>query len=165
MNLDYLYEIFRVLLIMIFTIGTPIATVALIKLKTKTDTKIANSKYVESLRYVYDCLYTTVRDVVTEVNETFVNELKKSGKFTKANQKKAFNTAFEKTKSILGDTIVNVLSELNNNIDNVITSRIETEVKWQKPYIPEYYETADKEEAEMQDACCEEVVCKAVSPK
>lgn len=74
-----------------------------------------------------------VQQVVQEVNQTFVESLKKEGKFDVEAQREAFELASEKIKKLTTDKVIKVINELSNdNFEEYIKTQIENQVNLQK---------------------------------
>ena len=74
-----------------------------------------------------------IQQVVQEVNQTFVESLKKEGKFDVEAQREAFELAFEKIKKLTTDKVVKVINELSNdNFEEYTKTQIENQVNLQK---------------------------------
>lgn len=71
---------------------------------------------------------TTVTDVVKQVFQTYVEELKGKDAFTKEEQKKALAKALETIKAILPENVKNYLTENYGNIEEWITTQIEAAI-------------------------------------
>lgn len=71
---------------------------------------------------------TTVTDVVKQVFQTYVEELKGRDAFTKEEQKKALAKALETIKAILPENVKNYLTENYGNIEAWITTQIEAAI-------------------------------------
>lgn len=71
---------------------------------------------------------TTVTDVVKQVFQTYVEELKGKDAFTKEEQKKALAKALETIKAILPENVKNYLTENYGNIEAWITTQIEAAI-------------------------------------
>lgn len=87
----------------------------------------------EKAGYVLTNLERLVQQVVQEVNQTFVESLKKEGKFDVEAQREAFELAFEKIKKLTTDKVIKVINELSNdNFEEYIKTQIENQVNLQK---------------------------------
>lgn len=87
----------------------------------------------EKAGYVLTNLERLVQQVVQEVNQTFVESLKKEGKFDAEAQREAFELAFEKIKKLTTDKVIKVINELSNdNFEEYIKTQIENQVNLQK---------------------------------
>ena len=69
---------------------------------------------------------------VTYTSQTYVDALKKSGEFTKENQKKALWHALDKAKDLLTVEAKVFLESAYGDLNGYLKSRIETEVRNQK---------------------------------
>lgn len=79
-----------------------------------------------------DMLEDTIQSCVLATNQTFVEALKKDGKFDEAAQKEAFTTTFNNVMAILNTDCYEYLVELTGDIEVFITNKIEAEVNWAK---------------------------------
>lgn len=87
----------------------------------------------EKAGYALTNLERLVQQVVQEVNQTFVESLKKEGKFDVEAQREAFELAFEKIKKLTTDKVIKVINELSNdNFEEYIKTQIENQVNLQK---------------------------------
>ena len=73
-----------------------------------------------------------LQKVVTEVTQTYVDNLKSTNSFDKEAQKKAFMLAKEKFELIATDEVKNVIDEVMGDYDAWIQSSIEALVNQQK---------------------------------
>lgn len=90
--------------------------------------KIDNENVDKYLGLANDIL----QKVVTEVTQTYVDNLKSTNSFDKEAQKKAFMLAKEKFELIATDEVKNVIDEVMGDYDAWIQSAIETLVNQQK---------------------------------
>ena len=90
--------------------------------------KIDNENVDKYLGLANDIL----QKVVTEVTQTYVDNLKSTNSFDKEAQKKAFMSAKEKFELIATDEVKNVINEVMGDYDAWIQSAIETLVNQQK---------------------------------
>lgn len=87
----------------------------------------------EKAGYALTNLERLVQQVVQEVNQTFVESLKKEGKFDVEAQREAFELASEKIKKLTTDKVIKVINELSNdNFEEYIKTQIENQVNLQK---------------------------------
>jgi len=93
-----------------------------IKAKTKNETV---AKYV-------DMLDKTISECVLSTTQTYVDALKKEGKFDAEAQKHAFTLTFDAVMAILTDDAKEYLSEATNDLTTFIGSKIEASVKVNK---------------------------------
>lgn len=105
-----------------------VATTALIVFIT-TKTKELKKKYDNELFSKYaDMLEQTIISCVIATNQTYVEALKKEGKFDAEAQKIAFDKTFSAVITILSDDAYDYLSEAIGDLEEYITNRIEAEV-------------------------------------
>lgn len=87
-------------------------------LKSKTDN--------EKLDYAITELSTTVQTCIDYVNQTFVDQLKKDGKFDENNQKEALQLALNKVRDTLSDSATKVLGKNGIDLESIIVTYIES---------------------------------------
>lgn len=128
--LNYIPIIFQVVLIPLLGILTKYL-VALIshKIKEMTDAKddATYTKYMNMLR-------DTITDCVIATNQTYVDSLKKEGKFDAEAQKKAFEKTYAAVMAILTDDAKNYLTEIVGDLDGYVSNLIESNVKTSKEF-------------------------------
>lgn len=128
--LNYVPVIFQVVLIPLLGILTKYL-VALIsqKIKEMTDAKddATYTKYMNMLR-------DTITDCVIATNQTYVDSLKKEGKFDAEAQKKAFEKTYAAVMAILTDDAKNYLTEIVGDLDRYVSNLIESNVKTSKEF-------------------------------
>ena len=83
----------------------------------------------EGLNRIIDQVQSVVTTVVQSVNQTFVDDLKKSKKFTKESATEAKNTALEMAKKLITEEAANAIEQVYGNIDIYLDSLIENTVK------------------------------------
>lgn len=96
--------------------------VALIKKRTA---QIQQQLDNETLSKYIDMANNAVQQAVTFTAQTFVDALKAKGEFSKEKQLEAFELSKEKVLEILGNTIVEVLSEFYGDFNVWLTTKIE----------------------------------------
>lgn len=90
--------------------------------------KAADDKY-----FLYiDILQELVTKAVIMVNQTYVDELKKTNSFSKEAQVEAFRKVYETVMTSLSEDVVVYLQQIISNLDDYITVLIESSVKEQK---------------------------------
>ena len=128
--LNYVPVIFQVVLIPLLGILTKYL-VALIsqKIKEMTDAKddATYTKYMNMLR-------DTITDCVIATNQTYVDSLKKEGKFDAEAQKKAFEKTYAAVMAILTDDAKNYLTEIVGDLYEYVSNLIESNVKTSKEF-------------------------------
>ncbi|MFA7584446.1 MAG: hypothetical protein WCZ46_13025 [Proteiniphilum sp.] len=112
----------------------PIVVAYLVKLlKAKTEqtaTKISNELVRQYLQEAID----SVLQAVTYVSQTYVDSLKKQGKFDAEAQKIAFNTAKDIALQLLTEDAKNLITDLYGDLTVWLDTKIEQTVKEQKTF-------------------------------
>ena len=112
----------------------PIVVAYLVKLlKAKTEqtaTKISNELVRQYLQEAID----SVLQAVTYVSQTYVDSLKKQGKFDVDAQKIAFNTAKDIALQLLTEDAKNLITDLYGDLTVWLDTKIEQTVKEQKTF-------------------------------
>lgn len=122
--MNILEQIFNIVLFPLMGV----ATTALIVFIT-SKTKELKKKYDNELFGKYaDMLEQTIISCVIATNQTYVEALKKEGKFDAEAQKVAFDRTFSAVITILSDDAYDYLSEAIGDLEEYITNRIEAEV-------------------------------------
>ena len=98
----------------------------------KDATRLAPSKYSE---IIYG-LENIVNKAVITTNQTFVNELKKQGKFDKKAMEEAYNKTFNSIVASLSQSFFEYIDKEAIDIDTLLKNMIETSVDWNKITIP-----------------------------
>lgn len=99
---------------------------AMLKAKTEAIKDESARAYVG---HAIDQATDAVSLAVRETAQTFVDALKKEGKFDEAAAKAAFNQAYERTKQILGDAGQDMLADAVADVEAWLKARIEATVK------------------------------------
>ena len=94
----------------------------------KDAARLAPSKYSE---IIYG-LENIVNKAVITTNQTFVNELKKQGKFDKEAMQEAYNKTFNSIVASLSQSFFEYIDKENIDIDTLLKNMIETSVDWNK---------------------------------
>ena len=94
----------------------------------KDAARTAPSKYSE---IIYG-LENIVSKAVITTNQTFVNELKKQGKFDKEAMQEAYRRTYESIVASLSQSFFEYLDEETIDIDVLLKNMIETSVNWNK---------------------------------
>ena len=123
-----LYQIFELCVIPLLGILT-MYLVQFIKMKSqeiadKTDSELAD-KYIQMLT-------DTITACVIATNQTYVDALKKQGKFDAEAQKYAFELTFNAIMAVLSDEAKHYLASIYGDLTAYITTRIEAEVNVSK---------------------------------
>ena len=129
--MELIKEIFG---LVIFTIITGVGTVAVVKITAYVNAHIddiqKNTKLAEYevLNRIIDQVQIAVTTVVQATNQTFVSDLKTSGKFTKETAIEAKNKALETAKELLTDEAANAIEQVYGNVDVYLDNVIESVV-------------------------------------
>lgn len=122
--MNLLYDIFDLCIIPLF--GVLVAYVVKYinakgnEIAANVDSELA-SKYIVMLT-------TTIADCVVATNQTYVETLKKEGKFDKDAQAKAFQMTYDAVMDILTDDAKEYLANFYGDLTLYLTKRIEAEV-------------------------------------
>ena len=106
----------------------------------KNAAESAPSKYSE----IIYALENIVSKAVITTNQTFVNELKKQGKFDKEAMQEAYRRTYESIIASLSQSFFEYIDEETIDIDTLLKNMIETSVDWNKLRIRVSNEGADK---------------------
>jgi hypothetical protein len=87
----------------------------------------------EKIKQVSNLVLDLVRDSVLYVSQTFVDQLKKDGKFDEVAQKESFERALKRIKDNLTEESTKLLTELYGDIDKWLGTQIESIVRMNKP--------------------------------
>lgn len=123
-----LYQIFELCIIPLLGVLT-MYLVQYIKMKSqeiadKTDSDLAD-KYIQMLA-------DTITTCVIATNQTYVESLKRQGKFDAKAQKEAFNLTYDAVMAVLTDEAKHYLTAIYGDLTAYITTRIEAEVNVSK---------------------------------
>ena len=122
-------EMIKDLLFMLITAAVPVLTAYVCKFLyakwSEGQAKIENEKISTTL----DNVVKMVLDVVESVNQTFVDELKKKGEFTKESAEEAFNKSKETALIMLSNDAADIISKVYGDIDVYLDTLIEATVK------------------------------------
>ena len=122
-------EILKDTLYIIVTTAIPVLVTYLCKFLyekwTEGKIKIENEKVSNTL----DNVVKMVLDVVETTNQTFVDELKKNGEFTKEAATEAFHISKEKALKMLSDDAIEIISKIYGDVDVYLDTLIEATVR------------------------------------
>ena len=94
----------------------------------KNAAESAPSKYSE----IIYALENIVNKAVITTNQTFVNELKKQGKFDKEAMQEAYKRTYESIVASLSQSFFEYIDRETIDIDVLLRNMIETSVNWNK---------------------------------
>lgn len=133
MNMELLSQIFEVCIIpLLGVLTTFLVRYINAKMKTLVDTisDEKQKKYIEMLN-------NTITDCVIATTQTYVDTLKKQGKFDKEAQEQAFLMTFNAVSDLLTEESKKYLNEVIEDLDLYIKQKIESEVNINKTIIPD----------------------------
>ena len=104
----------------------------LIALIRKQTLKIEEKIKDEKIKGMLSTAESVVSQVVATVSQTYVDALKKNGKFGKDEQEKAFEMSKNKINKLLTIDVIQALQENYGNIDEWIVTKIEETISKSK---------------------------------
>lgn len=134
--MDMIPELFEVCLFPLLGILTAYI-VQLIKVKMAQLSEKTKNETLNKYTYM---LTDTITSCVIAVNQTYVDTLKKQGRFDADAQKEAFRRVYEQVIEILKGDALNYLDEAYSDLRGYITALIEQQVreyKIEKPIVEE----------------------------
>ena len=122
-------EFVKDLFYIVVTAAVPVITAYVCKFLyakwTEGKVKIENEKISNTL----DNVVTMVLDVVEATNQTFVDELKKNGTFTKEAAAEAFKISKDKALAMLSIEAAEIITEVYGDVSVYLDTLIEAPVK------------------------------------
>ena len=131
MNIELLSQIFEVCIIPLLGVLTTFL-VRYINTKMKT---LADTTSDEKQKKYIEMLNNTITDCVIATTQTYVDTLKKQGKFDKEAQEQAFLMTFNAVSGLLTEESKKYLNEAIEDLDLYIKQKIESEVNINKTII------------------------------
>ena len=126
--MEILYQIFELCIVPLLGILTAYI-VSYIRAKINELTEVSKN---DTLDKYLNMLAETVSKCVIATNQTYVEALKKQGKFDAEAQKKAFTMTLNAVMNIMGKEAIHYLNEACGDLSIYISNLIEAEVKAQK---------------------------------
>ena len=133
MTIELLSQIFEVCIIPLLGVLTTFL-VRYINAKMKA---LADTTNDEKQKKYIEMLNNTITDCVIATTQTYVDTLKKQGKFDKEAQEQAFLMTFNAVSSLLTEESKKYLNEAIEDLDLYIKQKIESEVNINKTVIPD----------------------------
>lgn len=127
-TIDIISKIFEIVIFPLLSIGT-IYLINLIKIKNQ---ELKIKQHNELYTKYSDMLEKTITDCVLATTQTYVDSLKKEGKFDKEAQKKAFQLTYDNIMKILNNDAKEFLRSAIGDLKTHIIEKIEAEVKINK---------------------------------
>ena len=126
--MNVLEQLFELVIFPVLSIAgiylTYLISVKITEIKQKTNDETAK-KYL-------DMLETTIQNAVLATTQTYVDSLKKQGKFDAEAQKEAFKQTYDAVMRVLTADAVKYLTESVGDLQTYITNKIEANVKLTK---------------------------------
>lgn len=126
--LAILYKIFEVCVIPLLGV----LTVYIVKFIQKKTQELNSKNENELMNKYLTMLSNTIIDCVIATNQTYVESLKKQGKFDLEAQKVAFEMTYNAVINVLSSDAKTYLSNIYGDLDKYITNMIEAEVNKNK---------------------------------
>ena len=108
-----------------------IITICICTITSKVAKNAAESAPSKYSGIIY-ALENIVNKAVITTNQTFVNELKKQGKFDKEAMEEAYNKTFNSIVASLSQSFFEYIDREAIDIDTLLKNMIETSVDWNK---------------------------------
>lgn len=115
----------------LFPVLVTVITICICIMTSSVAKKAAESAPEKYQDIIYG-LENIVSKAVVTTNQTFVNELKKQGKFDEEAMKEAFSRTYESIVQSLSQSFFEYIDEEGIDFDKLITNMIEPSVKWNK---------------------------------
>ena len=125
MTMALLAEIMEVVIIPLLGI----LTAYVVKLVNAKINDISEKRNSDIEKKYLEMLNSTITDCVVATTQTYVESLKKQGKFDSDAQKEAFNQTYAAVMNILSEDAKEYLNEAIGDLNLYITQKIEAEVK------------------------------------
>lgn len=129
---EALHEILYVLIVIILPLLVRYVVVYL-NVKTK---EYAEKMENETLRKYVEDANEVIASIVLAVSQTYVDAMKKAGKFTPEAQEIAKNMAIQKAKELISEASRNAIITMYNDFEQYIENQIEALVRETKLEIP-----------------------------
>ena len=126
--LTILYKIFEVCVIPLLGV----LTVYIVKFIQKKTQELNSKNENELMNKYLTMLSNTIIDCVIATNQTYVESLKKQGKFDLEAQKVAFEMTYNAVINVLSNDAKTYLSNIYGDLNKYITNMIEAEVNKNK---------------------------------
>lgn len=125
MTMTLLAQIMEVVIIPLLGI----LTAYIVKLVNAKINDISEKRNNDIEKKYLEMLNSTITDCVVATTQTYVESLKKQGKFDVEAQKEAFNQTYAAVMNILSEDAKEYLNEAIGDLNLYITQKIEAEVK------------------------------------
>lgn len=125
-------EIIRTIIYIVITgILVPLTKYLVTLLQVKAG-EIATTIQDEKVKGYLDSAVTAISNAVVSVNQTYVDSLKKAGKFDEAAQREAKEKAIEVAKKLITENARDAIKEIYGDFDQYLDTTIEALVRENK---------------------------------
>ena len=142
--MDFLKELLPILFMCVVIPALGILTVFIVTFIKEKKEELQNKIDNELLKKYTGMLMDTIATCVVATNQTYVNALKKQGKFDAEAQKEAFRQTYDAVMNILSEEAIHYLTVFYGDLNITVTELIEKEVA-------EAYNRHDDDELEYDD--------------
>ena len=122
-------QILKDILYILITTAVPVLVTYLCKFLYEKWTEIKAKVENEKISNTLDQVVSMVLDCVEKVNQTYVDSLKKNGKFTKEASEKAFKMCKETALAMLSEDAKKIITMVYGDIDIYLDTLIEATVR------------------------------------
>ena len=126
---EFLFELLQA----ITTAAIPVCAAFLIQFLHRKSEQIGAETDSLEIKELLAEVTDAVATAVTFTSQTFVDALKKNGMFDEKAQKEALQKSLNKAISLLSESARKALNEIYGDLNEYLTSKIEAEVRNQKP--------------------------------
>ena len=127
MEISWILILQQILEVVIIPLLGILTTVLIKYINSKSKEAASKTDNLLQQKYIY-MLNDTITSCVLATSQTYVDTLKKEGKFDTEAQKKAFKMTYESVMNILTDDAKSYLYEIYGDLESYITAEIEAEV-------------------------------------
>lgn len=131
MEISWILILQQVLEVVIIPLLGILTTVLIKYINSKSKEAASKTDNLLQQKYIY-MLNDTITSCVLATSQTYVDALKKEGKFDTEAQKKAFKMTYESVMNILTEDAKSYLYEIYGDLESYITAEIEAEVNHNK---------------------------------
>lgn len=131
MEISWILILQQILEVVIIPLLGILTTVLIKYINSKSKEAASKTDNLLQQKYIY-MLNDTITSCVLATSQTYVDTLKKEGKFDTEAQKKAFKMTYESVMNILTDDAKSYLYEIYGDLESYITAEIEAEVNHNK---------------------------------
>ena len=129
--MDWLEIIEKIFEILVFPAITAAAGYFIVWLRAKKQELLAKTKDETTKKYI-ERLDKTITECVLATSQTYVETLKKEGKFDDEAQKHAFKLTYDTVMSLITDEAQKYLTEAITDLGTYVTTKIEAAVNTTK---------------------------------